>query len=161
MALDLEFLSMIVDINWFSNCGNIDKPHSFKYVKSWDSCRSSLASPEWEETTLEASNTLSDHLFENHHSAYQKWNSFAEDGREFLETNIKANIMTNGKAFPLDDISIDCIKWDILHAILEHQYRHISGHMHFFRGLLDVYLSGHFPCGWSNGPWPKGELVVF
>ena len=30
----------------------------------------------------------------------------------------------------------------------------------FHKHLLDIYLSGHLPCGW-NGKYPQGKFMVY
>lgn len=30
----------------------------------------------------------------------------------------------------------------------------------FFKNLLEVYLSGHIPCGWK-GKYPEGKIIVY
>ena len=30
----------------------------------------------------------------------------------------------------------------------------------FFIALLEIYLSGHLPCGW-NGSYPEGKIMIY
>ncbi len=57
-----------------------------------------------------------------------------------------------------DDRVIDCIKWDVLNALMTAHYAECKPPS-FYRDIFVVYEDGHFPCGWS-GVWPNGDLLV-
>ncbi len=57
-------------------------------------------------------------------------------------------------------VLVDCVSWDVLAAIMEHEYRDCPGRPEWFLQLLRVYRAGHFPCGWA-GEWPAGQLLVW
>ena len=50
------------------------------------------------------------------------------------------------------------VKWDLLGYCKELEYGDTADA--FFLRLGDLYMSGHFPCGW-NGKYPHGWLVVY
>lgn len=52
-------------------------------------------------------------------------------------------------------------RMNLLNAIREDYYGDIALPHHFFTELLMVYEAGHLPCGWENGEWPEGRLLVY
>ena len=51
-----------------------------------------------------------------------------------------------------------CVKWDLLGYCRDLEYG--DNPNSFFLRQGDIYLRGHFPCGW-NGKYPNGWLVVY
>ena len=57
-------------------------------------------------------------------------------------------------------VFVDCVSWNVLGAVMEHEYRRFQERPEFSLHLLRVYRAGHFPCGWS-GEWPAGQLLAW
>lgn len=47
----------------------------------------------------------------------------------------------------LDQVFIDCVKWDIVNAIMESSFSIKENEVSFFKELLKLYESGNYPCG--------------
>ncbi|AEV69721.1 hypothetical protein [Acetivibrio clariflavus] len=158
-----KFLNRILSIDWFNNCGNPIKQninYTVIYVFSWDEAKRCYTDPVWEDTTLEASNALSEFLNNKYKSEFANWNKIAREGKAFLENNIVHKIEAFRESNNLDKTFTDCVKWDLLGAIMEASYSKCKNRPEFFLELLKVYESGNFPCGWS-GKWPDGKLIIF
>jgi len=161
MSLKKSLASDLIRINWLSNCGRKDARFPCRYAADWIECNMLLEDPGWESTTLEASNEISEFLSINHRDAFQKWHDLSEFGRGFIEEKVMPRLVSATHGKPLSDVLFDCIKWDILHAIIEHEYLDLLPKPCFFMTLFDVYRSGHLPCGWENGSWPNGNVVIY
>jgi hypothetical protein len=156
-AREMEF------VKWFSQCGQpltLNMPFPVTQVGDWTEAIEQCSDQRWEETTLEARNRLTAFLFTHHRDAYSAWNTITDTVKERVITPLVDRVWQPfaerhrlGKAF------VDCVSWDVLAGMMEHEYRCCSGRPMFFLHLLQVYRAGHFPCGWS-GEWPAGKLIV-
>lgn len=149
-------------IDLFRNCGGrIELSFPVTQVCSWDDASQYFCDPEWENTTLVASNELAECLHKNFKEEYRNWNRCADAGRKFLNEELVERIEAWQVSKNLDSIFVDCVKWDLLHAIILQQYKaELSGELpEFYGNLLRVYEAGHYPCGWS-GAYPDGLIVI-
>ncbi|GLQ30008.1 hypothetical protein [Litoribrevibacter albus] len=149
-------------IDFFRNCGgDVELPFQVDRVSDWDAASQHFCDPEWENTTLEASNELTEFLHENFIEQYRDWNDYADAGRAFINDELLEGMESWQSSKNLDSVFVDCVKWDLLHALLFQQYKvELSGELPDFYGkLLSVYETGHYPCGWSDA-YPDGVLVI-
>lgn len=156
-------LDRIRNINWFENCGvessiviNTPKIH----VESWIDAKEVYQHPDWEDVTLETSNKLTQFLHDNARSQFREWNNLVNASKVFMDNEVTPKIKEFEQELGLGQVFIDCVQWDILHAIMEDAYMSCNHNQTFFRDLLTIYESGHFPCGWS-GEYPNGSLLVY
>lgn len=151
----------ICKINWFYNCGNeicnMDITHD--RVKNWKEAVRKCKGTTWENTQLEASNSLTMALSRDWREKYRMWNDITDQAKELFMPVVIPIISeyVNGKA--LDISVLHCVQWDILAAMMEYVY---SPYVRpgFYMELLKVYEAGHFPCGWK-GKWPDGNLIIY
>ena len=130
-----DFLNKVSSIDWFSNCGNPIKQEiklNVTYVDSWEYARKYYTEPVWEDTTLEASNSLSEFLNSKYKSDFASWNKAIKDGKAFLSSNINPKIETFRVANNLDKTFTDCVQWDLLGAIMESTYSKCKNRPEFF-----------------------------
>ena len=150
-------------IDFFGNCGDAVRfPFQVDRVFDWCTASHHFCDPEWENTTLEASNELTEFLHDNFIEYYRDWNDYADSGRSFINDELLDGIQSWQSSKKLDSVFVDCVKWDLLHALLFQQYRMVlsSELPDFYGKLLSVYETGHYPCGWG-GAYPDGVLVIF
>jgi hypothetical protein len=110
--------------------------------------------------TLEARNLLTEYLFLHHRAEYNAWNTLAISAREFIQENV---VPRNENVFA-DSLPKDClgsVQWDIHSAIMEDTYAFLNHPFVFFSQLLQIYEAGHLPCGWVDGKYPKGVLLIY
>lgn len=163
MSIEKEIVNRIKSIEWCSNCGNIANirlSYENKYVSSWSEAKKYYNQTTWEDKTLEAQNELTSFLFNKYRNEYSKWNSVVKEAKKFIEEEVVPKIKKIGEDNYLDTVFIDCVKWDILGAIMENEYKKCNGRPTFFLKLLEIYEAGNFPCGWDNNT-QNGELIVF
>ena len=77
-----------------------------------------------------------------------------------IEDEVTAKIKIIEEKNDLGTVFIDCVKWDILGAIVENEYKKCGKIPMFFLKLLDIYENGNFPCGWDDST-SNGILIVF
>lgn len=160
MKLRASLLKEIEKIRWFSNVGlEIEFNSKLHQVKSWRECESYFVSDDWEEVTLEARNNLTQFLRDGNSRAFSEWNALIEEGQDFLKNAVIPVI--GGLDLPVDEkaILMSCVRWDLLSCLMEDAYSEFKPPV-FFANILEIYKSGHFPCGWQ-GRWPEGNLVIF
>jgi hypothetical protein len=163
LSIEKEMINRIKFIEWCSNCGsiaNIQLSYENKYVSSWSEAKKYYKQTSWEDKTLEAQNELTSFLFNKYRNEYSKWNSLVKEAKKFIEEEVVPKIKKIEEDNDLDTFFIDCVKWDILGAIMENEYKKCNGGPTFFLNLLEIYEVGNFPCGWDNSK-KNGELIVF
>lgn len=163
MAIEKKIINRITSIDWFSNCGNIIDIHSnyeIKFVDSWAEAKNYFSQTLWEDKTLEESNNLTTYLFNKYPNEYSKWNVIVKEAKQFIENEIVPKIMKIEVENALGDTFVDCVKWDILGAIMENEFIKCKGIPIFSLKLLEIYEDGNFPCGIEKNN--DGEfLIVF
>lgn len=163
--IDQSFAEEVSAISWFTRCGvplSTPQPLPVQSVASWKEAAKFCAQPVWEDTTLEAQNTLT--VFLHHHARadFERWNEIVVAAKDkcvipLVETVWKPFAEQHG----LPSAFVSSVRWDVLGAIIEHEYRHVPGRPTFSLHLLALYRVGHFPCGWMDGEFPNGTLLVY
>lgn len=163
--LDQSFLETIRATRWFERCGEpfaTMVPLRTRAVSSWQEAIGACTALSYDDVTLAAQNRLTLFLHFHARSEYQKWNNIVVAAKEQCITPLAEEVWRPFAAeHGLPEGFVGCVQWDVLGAIMEHEYRR---HMHrpvFFSHLLSIYQAGHFPCGWENGEFPEGTLLVF
>lgn len=159
IMMDEEMMDRLKNIAWLANCGKpLDNDTSFTIVQAinWEQAVEHCQSDYWEAITLEAGNELTEFLCINFRDKYQQWNKVLKEGKALMDICVIPEITAYVHQRELPSIILDCVKWDVLHAIMEYYYRN-EKEPAFFLELLKIYESGHFPCGWSD----KDNLIVY
>jgi hypothetical protein len=162
--VDESFAQELEAIDWFAACGQsmvASFPFMVATVKSWEEAIELCSDQQWENVTLDACNELTVFLHTYHRENYLDWNVITDAAKQRVVTPLKERIWGPfAEQHGLGKGLLACVSWDVLAAIMEHEYRHCPGKPEFFTHLLQVYRLGHFPCGWS-GDWPSGQLFVW
>lgn len=163
LKISEEIIDRIRSIKWFQNCGstvNNNVGYKIKYANTWESASDYFNHPTWEDTTLEARNELTSFLNKKYRNEYSKWNVLTREAKGFLEKEVMPEIVDFKEKNSLNETFVDCVKWDLLGAIMEQYFYKCKNRPTFFLHLLTIYEEGNFPCGWE-GEYPKGELVIY
>jgi hypothetical protein len=162
--VDQSFLASVRSIDWFAKTGRpaeFDIPLAAQPLYSWSEAMAAGAAEERAQTTLEARNRLSSYLHANHYREFQRWNDITDEVKRSCITPLTSQVWRPfANANNLGETLIHSTQWNVLAAVMEHEYAYCNGHPVFFEHLLEVYRSGHFPCGWA-GSWPEGKLLYF
>ena len=131
-------------------------------IANWGEAIEACSKPDWVNTTLEARNILTSFLHKNAPSRYQNWNKITRIAKEDCIQRLAETVwIPFAKDHSLGITFVDCVRWDILGAIMEHEYSNVPKRPTFFLQLLSVYSAGHFACGWTKGTYPNGQLQVY
>jgi len=95
----------------------------------------------------------------NHKNEYNKyWNSEIElIKKEYLPSILDKIIERNEKRFLIE--ILDDVKMNIVLILMADFYSDFYK-ADFFIALLEIYFSGHLPCGW-NGSYPEGKIMIY
>lgn len=159
------FVQSLHEVAWFSRCGQ-ELPHNLPLgavrVTTLKKAARQWGSNQWEDTTLEARNLLTDFLSMRASGDYQNWNEITRQAKvEVVQPLAEKYWQPFMQQQGLDVNFLHCVQWDILALCMEHAYRQQHGLPQFFLELLKVYAAGHMPCGWEGGKYPKGRLLVW
>ncbi|MDE1186006.1 MAG: hypothetical protein PW844_05935 [Pantoea sp.] len=158
MRLSQKSINRISNINWFANVGVMQNIPDIIVENSLSEAALKLSESQWEDTTLEASNSISAFVSVNFPKLFDDWNIVAQEARLFFDAKITSSIPSiNGID---NNLLIHCVSWDITHYFIEDYYKECLRGDLFFNRLVSVYESGHLPCGW-NGKWPSGKLIIY
>ena len=163
VILNPMLLERIRNINWFHKIGEpLGSSFDFEIVgiQTWDEAPIYLHLDAWTDAKLEAHNALTSFLSRSHKAEYRNWNILAAASREFLKNEVEAHMLPIAQAHKLTKVFLTTVQWCLLGALLEDAYKECNPPVRFFTDLLDIYEAGHFPCGWVEGIWPEGKLVV-
>jgi hypothetical protein len=162
--MDELFAKDLESINWLACCGeplHLSLPFPTASVSSWSEAMRCCSAPSWEDVALEAQNRLTLHLHIRRLDDYRRWNAIVQSAKERVVLPLAERVWSPlAERLGFEKVLVDCISWDVLGAIMEHEYNQPSGLPRFFLDILQVYRAGHFPCGWT-GHWPRGTLLVW
>lgn len=144
---------------WFRNVG-IHDTEDADVLSSWQEAIESCCSPYWEEIGFEAANQYRSRLIERSPERLSRWNEIADRLRPMTQVLVREKIQVVVEENHLPKVFVDTVDWDILHLCLEAEFADIYP-PGFFASQAYWYVSGHFPCGWRGGEFPKGKLVVY
>lgn len=158
MNIEKESLDRIRNINWFSSVGEQVHILDGLFISDPIMAAHEISQPSWEDTTLEASNSISSYISIKYPSLLQSWNDVAKEAKHFFDSEVCLNIPSLG-GFD-DELLIQCISWDVVHYFIEDFYKDkVNGDL-FFDKLISIYEAGHLPCGF-NGQWPLGRVMIY
>lgn len=113
----------------------------------------------WDNVRLQIRNQLTSTLHENWREEYRQWNNITMEAKLLLKEGVLRNISTFIQENKLNNCIYESVEWDLLTALMEYAYStYVKPGFH--TELLEIYNSGHIPCGWK-GKWPQGSLLVF
>jgi hypothetical protein len=52
-----------------------------------------------------------------------------------------------------------CVRWDLVNFLQAVELNDQLSNT-FYLEIGEIYLQGHFPCGW-RGNYPKGKMVIY
>ena len=153
-------LATLERVEWFSSVGQpVDDP-TVRTLGSWQEAIASCQTDRWNYVTLEAKNIFTKALASDYMDEYRRWNQLAAELKAVHEPLIERKSSQVIAACQLPKAVHNCVRWDILMACMEQEYFELIA-PGFFSRLGQLYIEGHFPCGWE-GPFPgTGLLLVY
>lgn len=148
---------------WLEQCGTPQKePFSLPvaWVRKPDDAIKKIASVRWENVCLAEQGNFTEFLAQNHKTEYnQLWNKLVDTVKTEYLPSIRSRVEEAccKRGLPKDVSNDICFN---LLSIFMISYFSQYYQSEFFHSLLEVYSSGHLPCGWQ-GRHPNGKLYVY
>ena len=149
MKISLKVINELKSVKWFSKCespleANIGQ---ISQMNSWKEAEASCGDSSWINKTEDAQGQLTEYLSSKHPRDYQGvWNKLVQEATKHMNETVVPVIENFALEKGLGNDFVEAVKWDVLHAIMEESYAS-KNPPNFFRDLLEIYKSGHFPCG--------------
>jgi hypothetical protein len=144
-----ELIRQLGAITWFSTVGQplaASLAGKSLPVQSWSEAVQCCESLEWENYSLEQHNSITMYLHWHAKQRYQQWNELVDSVKTVFVPVVGERLA--GMPRELDPVKVQ-VNWDVLGACMELEFADVREPA-FFSGLMRVYLSGHFPCGWGE-----------
>lgn len=151
-------IKIIKEISYFDNCGKEDD--KYLLVPNWMDAITLLNSLEMENLKNNASNSIRASIPTQ---VFQTWNIKVRE--------IKSRLMewSRSKGFEDHYLKIlpnkyflkirDAMEYDIVTYLMEIEYREYVMADKYYDVAFNVYLDGHFPCGWSGNNYNERIIV--
>ncbi|MFS0901778.1 hypothetical protein AB3N02_01740 [Priestia aryabhattai] len=163
MELNTAVVEAIISNNWLEYCGvktNLPEGNNYSYLSNKKVVSKNIKGVKWENICLEERNILTGYLAKNKAELYNKnWNGLVREVKTEILPKVIDKIESQVSILGLSSEIVNAIKFDIINIIMVLTYEKYH-HSDFYTGLLDIYLSGHIPCGW-DGDYPVGNIVVY
>jgi hypothetical protein len=167
IQLDQSIFTELQGVSWLQECGR-ELPRNLIGVKGVLDEKEALGllrSDNWEDARTEAQGDLTGYLSKYHYDAYGGyWNKLAKEATTSIEKvaldGLHCELQRRGWPVEL----VKPIVVDLTRAILEISYRaQFKKAPAFFTTVLEIYKSGHLPCGWSGNlsEWPAGSIIAY
>lgn len=160
MELKKDFLENIKKCKWLSRCGEIDNFAFDVKILDKEATLLSINSSKWESIWLEAREDFASYLRKNNNAIYEReWNTHSKKYRAEYVNPLCDILQTK---FPNDEKHKTLINLVRSNIIILFMYNLYSDYYksRFLDEMLEIYLSGHMPCGWE-GNYPHGKFEVF
>lgn len=165
LALDPATMKMLLELPWFSNCGQPCQLPGALAVKSPKEAMKGISSARWENLFLDRRGDFTTALcllsIHSQEKPDRQWNPLAQ---EFKEKYLPALEPLWQKALePLglwEKPVLDDLRFVLLGIAVIDAYKEIIETPEFFRQLLTLYQTGHLPCGWK-GKKEQGCFLVY
>jgi hypothetical protein len=147
--------------DWLAHCGQPVPTNYFtfncKQIYDWVEVNQRCIDIEWENSTLEQSNKLSDFVERKSSRDYDNWNEYAKNAKAFFDSELKSALTQKAAVYFQGKEMVDAIGWDFVGFILESSYKKLKPPA-FYENLFSIYEAGHFPCGLSEDE-PTGSII--
>lgn len=139
LELSPERMDRIKAIDWFARCGEpaeLPIGRDIQYTSSWEEAKRLYQRRVWENTLTDALGDITGFLAVRHKAAYnENWNTPALEANAFMSRHVEPPVVAFAERAGWDGQLLSLVR-------------------------LGVYEAGRLPCGWVEGRWPKGKLVV-
>lgn len=154
-------MTSLQEIEWLTRCGDADRLKSIwplEILTSWSEAVRSAGSTGWRSFRQERLEELVAHVSQHAAEAFGDWDVVESAARAWIEENV-TSILTDElpPQVNLDDIRPE-VESDVLGFMMASIYASCRPPQ-FHREVIQIYRSGHFPCGW-HGVYPRGSLRV-
>lgn len=135
-------------------------PSGMARVTSWKDALAKKRAQAFENVKLEARGDLTAQLSNSHPERHARWNEITRELRPRVIALFEGRCTEFAAKHRLSDELWSSTRWDILGACMECEYADVVPAT-FYGTLAEVYVAGHFPCGWTGGLYPDGQLEIY
>jgi hypothetical protein len=153
-------LEELEQASWFSRVGMKKDSTTAIVLASWPEAIEHCSSPEWDDLCNEAQNQYCERLVERSMERWERWNDVVDEVKKATIPLVNRKIEAVVRAHDLPEIFAAQVHADITSILMEAEYADVYP-PGFFASNGYWYVNGHFPCGWSGGVFPKGQLVIY
>lgn len=153
-----RMIGQLWEAPWFTKVGVVEDDRA-DFVGSWGEALRHATARDWQYPTIEQVARIREDLRISVPARYALWDVVAEDMGGITQALIEDKVAPVAAAQGLPEIFGTLVTWDILHALIESEYRDVRAPHTFFNRAY-WYIIGHFPCGW-RGPVEEGRPIVF
>ena len=151
----------LMNCNWFEKCGSKEtKFEGFDYIwaKNIADVEKNINSTKWENTCIEEMNEISACLSE-FQDLLDLWNEQVENTKKNYIPTIINIVKSSAEKYSLPESVCKDVQWNILMCFICDFYSE-QYNSEFYNRLLEIYLSGHLPCGYK-GRFQKGSIIIY
>ncbi|MGG0334915.1 hypothetical protein [Priestia aryabhattai] len=163
MELNNAVVEAITSNDWLEYCGgetNLPKGSNYSYLSNKKVVNKNVKGVKWENICLEERNNLTGYLAKNKPELYNKnWNVLVREVKTEVLPKVVDKIENQVSILGLSSDIANSVKFDIINIIMVLTYEKYYN-SDFYTSMLDIYLSGHIPCGW-DGDYPNGKILVY
>lgn len=162
MELKSDFIEKVTNCNWFENCGdqNFDK-FEVILLKEKNEVAEAIQSHKWENICLAKEGDFASSILRNHIEQYHMMGEEREKIRkEVLKLSKRFTAGLKKKEIRFDGIVLEDVIFNVQTLFMVNDYSEYYMADVFFEQMLEIYLSGHLPCGWSGGQ-KNGKFKVY
>ncbi|MBE5914911.1 MAG: hypothetical protein E7274_12770 [Pseudobutyrivibrio ruminis] len=142
-------INEIIQCKWLSRLGVKDHfQFEVEYVSKTE-MKKKIKSQAWENAVLEKRGDFTVFLHKNFNEEYQKWNNYTEELKSGLLKEIMEHVNDALEAGGFEDFVRVDIQFNILTLLMLYKYENVFSST-FFDQMIEIYLSGHIPCGWNG-----------
>lgn len=154
-------LAELAAVEFYRAAGtDADVPSGMTRVAGWKEALAKKRVQAFENVKLEARGDLTARLSNEHPARFARWNELTREIRARVIAEFEPRCTEFAAKHKLSDELWASTRWDILGACMECEYADLVPAT-FYGTLVKVYLAGHFPCGWSGGLYPAGQLEIY
>lgn len=154
MEVSVELKNKLLENKWFEYSGAFENcNYSFDYVLVDNEKKAvkSVASREWENLCLEQRGNFTAYLSKEHKKEYREhWNKTVLELKQTFIPLLSEKVKSALAEKKLLEKVWDDVRFNLI-TILMIDFYSYDFNTEFFDHLLEVYLSGHLPCGMKDG----------
>jgi len=152
------FVEQLQRVRLFSAVGQ-PMGEGVRQARSWFQAMRYCSAQQWEDAQLEAHNQIRDRIRGSDKEAYNAWNTVVVTLRPMITDILSEKVWAYHVTRRICPRFVNSVRWDLIGCCIEKEFADVCA-TGFCCMLGDIYLSGHFPCGWE-GAYPEGTLIVF
>lgn len=164
LEINQKMVERLCAIPWFQNCGK-DVSNLGLKVSSKEEVIKRNSSLKWGNTVLDFQGDLTVKLSKreiSHEGDENKlWNGLVKEWKQTYLPQLDEVWCTKLEELGLNTKEvISMVRFCVLDIVMTDAYRSIFPVDDIFERLLEIYESGHLPCGWS-GKKDKGAFYIY